>query len=68
MAAKIVVKGDEKAPIYQWLTEKKYNDYEDTDVKWNFQKYLIDEKGHLVRMFPSKIKPESDEIIAAIEK
>ncbi len=68
MAAKITVKGDDKAPIYQWLTEKKHNNYMDTEVKWNFQKYLINEKGELVAMFSPRTQPMSAEIIAAIEK
>lgn len=68
MAAKITVKGDEKAPIYQWLTSKKYNNLQDSEVKWNFQKYLINEKGQLVAMFKPGMKPNDPEIIAAIEK
>ncbi len=68
MAAKISVKGDDMAPIYHWLTEKAYNHYDNTSVKWNFQKYLIDEKGNLVAMFPSRVKPNSADVIAAIEK
>jgi glutathione peroxidase len=68
MAAKISVKGKDMAPIYQWLTNKDYNHYESTSVGWNFQKYLIDENGKLVAMFPSKIKPMSDEIVNAIKK
>ncbi len=67
MAAKISVKGDDKAPIYHWLTEKQYNNYQNTDVRWNFQKYLINEKGELVAVFYSRTKPMSDEIIKAIE-
>lgn len=67
MAAKITVKGKEKAAIYKWLTEKKYNNYMDSDVKWNFQKYLINEKGELVAIFQHRTNPMSDEIIAAIE-
>lgn len=68
MAAKISVKGDEMAPIYHWLTEMKYNKLKDSEVKWNFQKYLINEKGELVAVFAPKTQPMSDEIIAAIEK
>ncbi len=68
MAAKISVKGDDMAPIYHWLTEKKYNNLKDSEVKWNFQKYLIDEKGNLVAVFAAKAKPTSPEIIEAIEK
>jgi glutathione peroxidase len=68
MAAKITVKGDKKAPIYKWLTEKKYNGFKDSDVKWNFQKYLVNEKGELVAVFEPRTKPMTAEIIAAIEK
>jgi len=68
MAAKISVKGDDMAPIYHWLTEEKYNHYKDTKVRWNFQKYLINEKGQLVEVFYSPTKPMSDEITKAIEQ
>lgn len=68
MAAKIKVKGNEKAAIYQWLTDEQYNKHESTEVKWNFQKYLINEKGELVAMYPSKVKPDSDELAEAIAK
>lgn len=68
MAAKISVKGNDMAPLYQWLTEKKYNNFSDNSVKWNFQKYLIDEKGALVAVFESAVTPESQELISAIEK
>jgi glutathione peroxidase len=66
MAAKISVKGDDMAPIYHWLTEKKYNGYQDSEVKWNFQKYLIDEKGHLIAVFDPKTLPYDPKVIAAI--
>lgn len=68
MAAKISVKGDDMAPIYHWLTEKSQNGLSDSEVKWNFQKYLIDEQGHLQASFSSKTTPESPELIAAIKK
>ncbi len=68
MAAKISVKGDDMAPIYQWLTQKQHNHYMDSDVKWNFQKYLIDEKGNLVGMWLSNVTPDDAKITAAIEK
>jgi glutathione peroxidase len=68
MASKISVKGRNIAPIYQWLTEKKYNNYSDNKVKWNFQKYLISESGDLIAVFEPKTTPESPEVIAAIEK
>lgn len=68
MAAKISVKGKNMAPIYRWLTSKDYNHQESSSVEWNFQKYLIDEQGNLVAMFPPKTKPMSDEIVNAIKK
>ena len=68
MAAKISVKGDAMAPIYHWLTEKTYNNYQDSKVAWNFQKYLIDEQGKLVAVFPSAVKPDSPEVLEAIDK
>jgi len=63
MMAKISVKGDDMAPVYQWLTQKSQNGVLDSKVSWNFQKYLIDEKGRLVKMLPPKTAPDSDEII-----
>jgi glutathione peroxidase len=68
MAAKISVKGRDKAPIYEWLTNKEYNGYQSSTVKWNFQKYLLDEQGKLVAVFAPGVKPESEEIIVAIRK
>jgi glutathione peroxidase len=68
MAAKISVKGKSMAPIYHWLTEKQYNGLEDSHVKWNFQKYLINEKGELTDIFYSKTTPDDPEVIKAIEK
>jgi glutathione peroxidase len=68
MASKITVKGEGMAPIYKWLTDKKYNGLKDSEVRWNFQKYLLNEKGELVAVFDPKVKPMSAEIVAAIEK
>jgi glutathione peroxidase len=68
MAAKISVKGDDMAPIYRWLTSKSSNHYRDSEVKWNFQKYLIDEHGKLVAVFPPALTPDSREIREAISK
>jgi len=68
MAAKISVKGRSMAPIYEWLTQKEYNGYADSKVKWNFQKYLINEQGELVAVFDPSTLPDSPEVISAIEK
>lgn len=66
MSEKISVKGKNMAPIYQWLTNKDYNGLKNSSVKWNFQKYLIDEQGKLIAVFPSSTKPLSEEVMKAI--
>lgn len=63
MMGKISVKGKEMHPIYQFLTEKEKNGVMDSKVKWNFQKYLINEKGELEKVFYSGTKPMDDEIV-----
>ncbi len=68
MMSKISVKGDDMAPLYQWLTSKKKNGVMDSEVKWNFQKYLIDEKGHLVDVIDPRTKPDDDKIVSWIKK
>ena len=67
MMAKISVKGKDMHPVYQWLTEKRLNGVMDSEVGWNFQKYLIDENGNLVDMFKSKVKPNEASIVKWIE-
>jgi glutathione peroxidase len=67
MMEKISVKGDDMAPVYQWLTQKSENGVLDSEVKWNFQKYLVDENGKLVKMISPRDKPDSEEIIQWIE-
>jgi len=62
MAAKVSVKGDDIAPIYTWLTNKSKNGVMDADIKWNFTKFLLDEKGKLIAKFDSKVTPLSEEI------
>ena len=68
MTEKINVKGEKQHPLYTWLTNKKINGYKDSSVKWNFQKYLIDERGELVEVVYSKDKPFCDKIINWIEE
>jgi glutathione peroxidase len=67
MMAKISVKGDDIHPLYQWLTTKEKNGVMDSRVKWNFQKYLIDEEGILVNVINPKTKPLSEEIVSWVE-
>ena len=64
---KIYVKGDKIHPLYNWLTRKELNGVEDSKVKWNFQKYLIDEEGALIQVFGSKVKPLDEEVISAVK-
>jgi glutathione peroxidase len=67
MAAKIDVKGKNMHPLYVWLTEKKYNGFSDNSVKWNFQKYLIDEKGQLIEVFAPGVEPLSEELLSKLK-
>ncbi len=60
---KVSVKGDDQHPVYKWLTQKAKNGVEESIVKWNFQKYLIDENGQLVKSFAPKVKPDDPQII-----
>ena len=55
------------SPIYQWLTHKTENGVLDATVKWNFNKFLINEQGHLVKYLPSSVKPMDTEITNWIE-
>lgn len=69
MAAKISVKGADIHPLYKWLLdESRKKQLDPEEVTWNFQKYLLDEKGELVAVFKPRTLPDSPEIIAAIEK
>lgn len=63
MMEKITVKGDSIHPIYKWLTSKAENGVMKSHVKWNFQKYMVDEEGHLVDMVPPLKKPDNKKII-----
>ena len=62
MTEKIDVKGKNQHPLYRWLTNKDVNGHKNSTVKWNFQKYLVDEKGNLVDYFFSNTNPMSSKI------
>ncbi|HOF20264.1 MAG TPA: glutathione peroxidase [Bacteroidales bacterium] len=64
MMEKISVRGEDIHPLYKWLTSKEENGVMDSEVKWNFQKYLIDEEGKLVDVLYSKEKPGSEKVIS----
>jgi glutathione peroxidase len=63
LMSKISVKGNNMHPVYQFLTQKSQNGVMDSSVKWNFQKYLINEKGVLEKVLESKISPLDQEVI-----
>jgi len=64
LTEKIEVKGPHQHPLYQWLCQKKENGVEDSEVSWNFQKYLLDEQGYLMAVIPPGIAPNSEEFLA----
>ena len=59
---KISVKGNEQHPLYSWLTKKNENGRKNSSVKWNFQKYLINEDGELIDYYYSITSPTSSKI------
>lgn len=67
MMSKIKVKGKNMHPLYTYLTQKQYNGHSDNTVKWNFQKYLINESGLLEQVISPSTKPMSSSIIEWIE-
>lgn len=68
MTTKIDVKGKDQNEIYNWLTSKELNGKDDYKVKWNFNKFLIDENGQLIDYFPSKVKPFDEAISKHFKK
>ncbi|MFT4667833.1 MAG: glutathione peroxidase [Polaribacter sp.] len=63
LATKIAILGEEPHPIYQWLTQKDKNSVADSEVKWNFHKYLLDEEGQLVKDLPSAVSPIDETVL-----
>ncbi len=63
LAEKISVKGDDISPLFAYLTAAENPDFTG-DIKWNFEKFLIDEHGNLIHRFRSKTEPMSDAIIS----
>lgn len=62
MAEKVSVKGDDIHPLFKYLTEEAKKMGVEDPIKWNFTKFLVDEKGKLVAVFESKVKPMSEDI------
>lgn len=63
LTEKIDVKGENQHPLYAWLTDKEKNGVKNSTVKWNFQKYLIDENGEYIDYYYSMTKPMSSKIL-----
>lgn len=63
---KIDVIGNNKSPLYSILTDNEVTGK--ADIKWNFEKFLIDKDGNVVARYPSKVEPASKELTSAIEK
>jgi glutathione peroxidase len=67
MFSKISVKGSDKAPLYQFLTDKNANPKTGGEIPWNFTKYLVDRDGRVLARFDAPVEPESKELTSAIE-
>lgn len=66
--SKISVKGDDMHEVYKWLTTKELNGSSNSEVKWNFQKYLINEDGKIDHVINPWVKPDNKKIIKWLEK
>ncbi len=68
MYTKISVKGNDKAPLYQFLTDSGANPTTGGEIKWNFTKFLVARDGKVISRFEPAVKPDSPEVVGAIEK
>lgn len=68
MFSKISVKGDDIHPLYKFLTSKDTNPEFGGDIKWNFNKFLVDKSGKIIARFEPAVKPESEQVVQAVEK
>lgn len=67
LTEKVDVKGENQHALYKWLTDKELNGVKSSSVKWNFQKYLIDENGNYIDYFFSMTKPLSSKITKYVD-
>jgi glutathione peroxidase len=67
MMAKVSVLGEDKTPLYQFLTDKSQDPQFGGDIKWNFTKFLFDRKGNLLARFEPNVTPDSPEVQTAVE-
>lgn len=68
MMSKVSVKGNDMCEVYKFLTEKSKNGLQDSEVEWNFQKYLINENGELEKVISPKVLPTDPSIVDWITK
>lgn len=68
MFSKISVKGGDINPLYKYLTDKSSNPDFGGDIKWNFNKFLVDKNGKIIGRFEPPVKPDSDTVVQAVEK
>jgi glutathione peroxidase len=66
LTTRVDVKGDNATPVFQYLCQKAKNGVLDATIGWNFNKFIIDEKGNLLAHFDSKIAPDSPELLKYI--
>ncbi len=64
---KVSVKGFDQHPIYRWLSDPDMNGWNSEEPSWNFCKYLLDEKGELLKYYPSSVTPLDEDILSLIE-
>jgi glutathione peroxidase len=67
MMAKVSVLGDDKTPLYAFLTDKSVNPQIGGDIKWNFTKFLFDRNGKPVARFEPNVTPDSPQVVSAVE-
>ena len=66
MFSKISVKGSDKAPLYQFLTDPKANPKTGGEIQWNFTKFLVDANGKVIASFEPAVEPNSKDVVSAI--
>jgi len=66
--SKISVKGDDQADLYAFLTDPNQTGEHGSEIKWNFEKFLVNKKGEVVGHYRSKTEPMSEELVGDIEK
>jgi glutathione peroxidase len=67
MMAKVSVKGEDKSPLYHFLTDKSLNPQIGGEIQWNFTKFLFDRNGQPVHRFEPDVTPDSPQVIGAVE-